>query len=193
MILFKSTAGSQVFVQGLSFCSYWEIFLNLLQDIINSRIMQFDFYLSRVRRDDDGPDILRVDNCTEGKYYDDCCDLESSNDPECVDNQILNWLRYFGISVGVFLILPCLYWIICLFCDGVKTCCKKCYNACCTCCKPQSIVSNENNATRYDTKDPRYRQSVLILDSLQDLSLHVNLHYQHFHLREHQHLRQKVL
>ena len=113
--------------------------------------MQFDFYLSRVRRDDDGPDILRVYNCSEGKYYDDCCDFETSNDPECVDNQILNWLKYFGISVGVFLILPCLYWIICLFCDGVKTCykrCKKCYNAC---CKPQSIVSNENSATRYGT------------------------------------------
>ena len=43
--------------------------------------MPFDFYLSRLRRDDDGPDILRVDNCSEvdiagnfykqnGKYYD---------------------------------------------------------------------------------------------------------------------------
>ena len=64
--------------------------------------MQFDFYLSRVRRDD-GPAILRVDNCSEvdvagnfykqdGKYYDDCCDLENANDTECVDNQILNWL-----------------------------------------------------------------------------------------------------
>ena len=145
--------------------------------------MQFDFYLSRVRRDDDGPDILRVDNCTEGKYYDDCCDLESSNDPECVDNQILNWLRYFGISVGVFLILPCLYWIICLFCDGVKTCCKKCYNAC---CKPQSIVSNENSATRYGTVrsyistiSANFRQPPRPISDR--LSLHVHLHYQHLH------------
>ena len=127
--------------------------------------MQFDFYLSRVRRDDDGPDILRVDNCSEvdvagnfykqdGKYYDDCCDLENANDTECVDNQILNWLQWiiFGILVYVFVILPCLYWTICRSCDGLKTCCKKCYNTCCTCCKPQSSVSNENNATRYDTE-----------------------------------------
>ena len=120
--------------------------------------MQFDFYLSRVRRDDDGPGILRVDNCSEvdvagnfykqdGKYYDDCCDLENANDSECVES-LVGWI-IFGILVGVFLILPCLYWIICLFCDGVKTCCKKCYNAC---CKPQSIVSNENSATTYGTE-----------------------------------------
>ena len=66
-------------------------------------------YLSRSRRDrtgssssdsfddwndDDGPSILRVDNCSEidvagrfykqnGKYYDDCCDLENAEAPEC--------------------------------------------------------------------------------------------------------------
>ena len=65
--------------------------------------MQFDFYLSRVRRDDDGPDILRVDNCSEvdvagnffkqdGKYYDDCCDLENEDAPECADWTWLTWL-----------------------------------------------------------------------------------------------------
>ena len=44
--------------------------------------------------DDDGPSILRVDNCSEvdvagkfykqnGNYYDDCCDLENAEAPEC--------------------------------------------------------------------------------------------------------------
>ena len=117
--------------------------------------MKLDFNLGKGEH---GPDILRVNNCTEvdvagnfykqdGKYYDDCCDLENANDSECVES-LVGWI-IFGILVGVFLILPCLYWIICLFCDGVKTCCKKCYNAC---CKPQSIVSNENSATRYGTE-----------------------------------------
>ena len=67
-------------------------------------------YLSRVRRDDDGPDILRVNNCSEvdiagnfykqnGKYYDDCCDLENKNAPECIQNGTQNDFQN-GIQKG---------------------------------------------------------------------------------------------
>ena len=63
-----------------------------------SRIMQFDFYLGRARRDDDVPDIIRVHNCSEvdgaglfykqdGKYY--CCDLQSEDAPECQTDSAL--------------------------------------------------------------------------------------------------------
>ena len=72
--------------------------------------MDLKNYLSRVRRrgsssssfssssssswNDDRPSILRVDNCSEidvagrfykqnGTYYDDCCDLQNAEAPEC--------------------------------------------------------------------------------------------------------------
>ena len=42
-----------------------------------------------------------------------------------------------------------------------------------------SVMKTAQRGT--ERKDPTYRQSVLILDILQDLSLHVHLHYQHLH------------
>ena len=84
--------------------------------------MKLDFNLERGEH---GPDILRMNNCSEvdvagnfykqdGKYYDVCCDLENANDSECVE--VLNgWGIIFGILGGVSLILT----IIC------NTCCKK--------------------------------------------------------------------
>ena len=131
--------------------------------------MQFDFYLSRVRRDDDGPDILRVDNCSEvdvagnfykqdGKYYDDCCDLENEDAPEC--GGPWTWLTWLIVIINVIIVVvSCGFflktWFIPIFgCfwDCVKSCCKKCYNTCCACCEPQPIVRNENNAARYRTE-----------------------------------------
>ena len=98
--------------------------------------MQDDFYMSRKAviitspsRRDDGPDILRVDNCSEifykqdGKYYDYktgnttakyyCCDFENEDAPECAD---LSWLIFtifgiFGICAAPTFFFS-LYWII---------------------------------------------------------------------------------
>ena len=89
--------------------------------------MQDDFYSSRYRpsRDDDDPDILRVNNCSEvdvagnfyehddGKWYDVCCDSENEDAPECAEN----WLDYPGVWVGfivvgllvIFCIIGCYY------------------------------------------------------------------------------------
>ena len=128
--------------------------------------MRDDFYLSRHSRDDDGPDILRVDNCSEvdvagnfyvgnhdGKRYDVCCDLQNEDASECAESYWLTWL-----IIGIFLTVwglvffgPCLCWISrwttrCLNdCVTYNTCCNKCYNLSCPCCKPQSI------ARRYGT------------------------------------------
>ena len=53
-------------------------------------------------------DILRVDNCSEvdiagnvykqdGKYYDDCCDLENENAPKCsTDDYDSSFLESLG-------------------------------------------------------------------------------------------------
>ena len=130
--------------------------------------MQFDFYLSRVKRDDDGPDILRVDNCSEvdvagnvykqdGKYYDECYDFENEDAPEGAD---LSWwvilvlvvfcVVFFTVwSIGFF--GPCFYAI---FRCCVKNCpqfynmCSNiCYNMCCARCEPQPVVRNDNNAS----------------------------------------------
>ena len=127
-------------------------------------------------RDDDGLDILRVQNCSEvdvagnfykqdKKYYEYCCDLENEvspecadpgssriSDPECVGPECAPWWSWLILAilfvpwviVGTYIIGKCLF----CFCDCVKTCCDKCFNASCTCCKPQSIVRNEINATR---------------------------------------------
>ena len=92
--------------------------------------MPFHFYLSRVRRDI--PNILRVDNCSEvdiagnfykqnGKYYDDCCDLEKNNAPECIQDHLdqggktdLTWLWHFAL-VGLILLallLALVWWCL---------------------------------------------------------------------------------
>ena len=143
--------------------------------------MQDDFYLSRKGAPsrylyDYGPKRIRVDNCSEifykqdGKYYDYktgnftakyyCC--ENEDVPGCEN---LGWFQLFNFWLGI-LAAPTffflLYWIL-RFCyigtirfyDCVKTCCNKCYNAFCVCCKPQSIARNKNNATRYDTEIDR--------------------------------------
>ena len=121
-------------------------------------------------------DILRVDNCSEvdfagnvykqdGKYYDDCCDLENQNAPECsTDDYDWGWLENLGtitLIVITFFVLSCicmvgstllgefLSWIFRCFWDCLKTCYNKCYN---TCCEPQPIVRNDNNATRNGTE-----------------------------------------
>ena len=146
--------------------------------------MHFNFYSSRINgtvpvtRDDDRPDILRVDNCSEvdvagnfykqdEKYYEYCCDLENEvspecadpgssriSDPECVGPECNPWWSW--LILAIFLVPwvyvfcgPCgLFYIIRCFCNCVKTCFNKCYNASCACCKPQSIVRNEINAMR---------------------------------------------
>ena len=129
-----------------------------------------DFYLSRHRpgrsRDDDGPDILRVDNCSEvdvagnfyvgnhdGKRYDVCCDSQNEDASECAETYWVTWL-----IIGIFLTVwgfiffnSCLCWIRrwttrCLNdCVTYNTCCNKCYNVSCACCKPQPF------ARRYGT------------------------------------------
>ena len=135
-------------------------------------------------------DILRVDNCSEvdiasnvykqdGKYYDDCCDLENENAPECSTDDYdwsnrsqiehdLGWLfliliTFFAlVRVCIDLRYPLnsiqfnltdmvagLCWIFLCFWDCLKTCYNRCYN---TCCEPQPIVRNDNNATRNGTE-----------------------------------------
>ena len=131
--------------------------------------MHFNFYSSRINgtvpvtRDDDIPHILRVENCSEvdvagnfykqdEKYYEYCCDLYFC-DPECVGPECIPWWSWL-ISIILFAIFlvpwvivigKCLFCVIRCFCDCVKTCC---INASCACCKPQSNVRNEINATR---------------------------------------------
>ena len=184
MLLSKNSAGPQVLIKiylhySLFSLSNIEIFLRRLHETINSKIMRFDFYLSRVRRDDDILNILRVDNCSEvdiagnvykqdGKYYDDCCDLENENAPECsTDDYDWSWLEslgtitlivitFFGLSclcIGLLgnltLLGEFLSGIFRCFWDRLKTCYNNCYN---TCCEPQPIVRNDNNATRNGTE-----------------------------------------
>ena len=130
-----------------------------------------------VTRDDDIPHILRVENCSEvdvagnfykqdEKYYEYCCDLENEvspecadpgssriSDPECVGPECTPWWSWliFAILFAIFVVPwvivigKCLFCVIRCFCDCVKTCC---INASCACCKPQSNVRNEINATR---------------------------------------------
>ena len=156
-----------------------------MHDTINSRIMPFYFYLSRVRRDDDGPDILRVNNCSEvdiagnfykqnGKYYDDCCDLENKNAPECIQKPSINsgpenildekgktenltWLWHFAL-VGLILLallLALVWWCLKRGWSSFKTWFEKYYIASrrCRqrhrpCYKRTRPVGNENNTRR---------------------------------------------
>ena len=133
--------------------------------------MQSDFYLSRVRGENDGPDILRVDNCSEvdvagnfykqdGKYYDDCCDLENEDAPECADSPwwawlilslfLMPWVLMGSYAIFRFFFMPLFCWIF-RFC--VKHCPEFiCYNICCARCEPQPIDSNDSNATRSRTE-----------------------------------------
>jgi len=160
--------------------------------------MQLNFYSSQtngtvpVTRDDDRPDILRVDNCSEvdvagnfykqeEKYYEYCCDLENDHAPECADpgsSRISNpecvgpeyapWWSWLILAilfvpwviVGTYIIGKCLF----CFCDCVKNCFNKCYNASCACCEPQPIVRNDNNATRNGTE--RSNISTISVDSI---------------------------
>ena len=111
----------------------------------------------------DAPVILRIDwNCSEvdrdyqlfykhdGKFYDVCCDSENKDAPECADLVWLGWL-FVGINIVILSPFICAVGYYCkiLFWDCVKTCCNKCYNAC---CEPQPIVRSDNNATRYGTE-----------------------------------------
>ena len=120
--------------------------------------MQFDFYLSRVRRDDDSPDILRVENCSEvdvagnfykhdGKYYDDCRDFENEDAPEDVDSywwaRLILGLFFTVWSFGFFHPLWCWIFRCCV------NCLDKCNNTCCARCEPQPI---DSNATRSRTE-----------------------------------------
>ena len=111
--------------------------------------MQIDFYLSRVRRDDDGPDILRVENCSEvdvagnfykqdEKYYEKCYDFENEDAPEGAEVSWLGWL-----ILGLFLTV----WSYFVFLAFVQNVTDKCYNICCACCEPQPDVRNDNNAS----------------------------------------------
>ena len=147
--------------------------------------MRFDFYLRRARRDrtgsndwswsddwsdDDGPDILRVDNCSEvdvagsfykldGKYYDDCCDLQSEDAPEC---QTISALA-IGIWIGI-VVFFVLIWCCCacnLVGNWFRSCFTSCANAFCQqivafCCERQTPIRNDNNTTRYSTERPNY-------------------------------------
>ena len=139
--------------------------------------MRFNFSLSRIRRDDDIPNILRVENCSEvdvagnfykqdGKYYDDCCDLENKNAPECIlksKTENLTWLWNFalvGLILLVFL-LAFIGWLLKRFWSVIKTKFEKCYFACrrCrqrhgACCKRQKPVGNGENGRRLSTVRP---------------------------------------
>ena len=101
--------------------------------------------------DDDGPDILRVENCSEvdvagdsyiqdGKCYDDCCDFENEDAPECVEDPIWSWWEIL-IVVLFFILWSSFIWLPIFRCC-VKICSNKCYDAC---CEPQPIARNDNN------------------------------------------------
>ena len=151
--------------------------------------MPFDFYVSRGRRDDNILNILRVDNCSEvdiagnfykqdGKYYDDCCDIEKNNAPECIQESSvavndpgndldqdsktnLNWLWHFAL-VGLILLalaLALVWWCLKRGWSSFKTWFEKYYIACrqCRqrhrpCCKRQRPVGNENSTKRFSTR-----------------------------------------
>ena len=180
MLLSKNSAGPQVLIKiylhySLFSLSNIEIFLRRLHETINSRIMRFDFYLSRVRRDDDILNILRVDNCSEvdiagdfykqnGKYFDDCCDLENKNAPECIlkgKTENLTWLWNFAL-VGLILLallLALVWWCLKRGWSRFKTSFEKYYIACrqCRqrhrpCCERQRPVGNENSTRRFSRR-----------------------------------------
>ena len=107
-------------------------------------------------RDDDGPDILRVENCSEvdvagnfykqdGKYYEKCYDFENEDAPE-VDG----WIWLWGVISVVFIIV----WFYCVFLQlfnrcYLKYCPDRCYNIFCACCarRQELDVRNDNNAS----------------------------------------------
>ena len=129
--------------------SDWEIFLKLLQDIIDSRIMQS----RNGAATKDLPVVLRVDNCSEievagdgykvnGIFFDVCCDLENVDAAWCDRTRVWKGvLMIVGIWVGAICLAEFCRWIFNKYC---KTSCA--------CCKPQPIVGNDNNATRNGTE-----------------------------------------
>ena len=110
-----------------------------------------------VTRDDDGPDILRVDNCSEvdvagnfyeqdGKYYDKCYEFENEDAPED-DN--LGWL--VGLISGLLLLYMFFmtYYkksVVVQILSRPWTP-ERCYNTCCARCEPQPVVRNDKNAS----------------------------------------------
>ena len=120
-----------------------------------------------VTRDDDGPDILRVENCSavnvagnffiqDGKYYDDCFDFENEDAPEGAA-KTLGVILLVGFVVVFFTV-----WSIGFFGPifyAIFRCCVKncpqcynmftniCYNMCCARCESQPVVRNDNNAS----------------------------------------------
>ena len=156
------------------FRSHWEIFLNLLQDIVNNwQSIQGDMRsVRRVWSDELREDaivnrdaILRVHNCSEvdvagiffkqdGKYYDYCCDSENKDASECAEEFDFSWLVWLGF--GLWFLLICLGPFLCpCLCRRFWDCAwDKCNNRiyCRVCCEPQSIVRNFCNATRYRTE-----------------------------------------
>ena len=93
--------------------------------------------------DDDRPSILRVENCSEidiagnfykqdGKYYDDCCDLQNAEDPECqtcFDSTVC--IIVMCISCAIF-VLFCIIFVYGWFC-GLPPCtrCGQFLRKCC--------------------------------------------------------------
>ena len=134
--------------------------------------MQLDFYLGRIRRAANDPDILRVDNCSEvdvaggfyqqdGKNFDDCCDLQSQDAPECQTAFECQTDCKIGIGIFVFFGAP---WA-CIFVYFLARCANACYKKCrqivpfccqrpSACCERQTSIRNDNNATRYSTERP---------------------------------------
>ena len=126
--------------------------------------------MSRVRRDDDGPNILRVDNCSEvnvtgdfykqdEKYYDECCDFENEDASECAED---HWWDHSYLLVYCILFYFCLMALFCaIFRCCVKYCPDKCYNTCCACCEPHfhrcNATRNRTERTRNRTEQTRNR------------------------------------
>ena len=112
-------------------------------------------------RDDDGPDILRVDNCSEvdvagnfykqdEKYYEKCYDFENEDAPEGADLSLVLTTVLWLIS-GLFITVWLYFVFLWLFNRCLlKHCPDRCYNIFCARCEP--IVRNDNNATRYRTE-----------------------------------------
>ena len=120
-----------------------------------------------VTRDDDGPDILRIENCSEvdvagnffiqdGKYYDDCYDFENEDAPEGADlGGLPSWgtilvLVFFGVvffTAWCGLIVFCFYRCVKNCPQCYNMCSNICYNMCCARCEPQPVVRNDNNAS----------------------------------------------
>ena len=87
--------------------------------------------------DDDRPSILRAENCSEidvagnfykqdGKYYDDCCDLQNAEDPKCHSTQCdsTGCIIFLCIFCGILLLLFCIIFVWKML-KFLRKCCQR--------------------------------------------------------------------